>query len=208
MSKLRINSLVLGMVATNCYLVQNTETEELLIVDPADSPERIGQQAAKMGGRVCAVLLTHGHFDHMTAADACRKKYGVPIYACGEEREVLRNPSYNLSGMWASPLTLEADVYVEDKELLNLAGFEIEVLHTPGHTAGSVCYYIRAEHTLLSGDTLFAGSYGRTDFPTASMQKMRESIRRLMELPEDTDVRPGHGEATTIAEEKRYNPLA
>lgn len=208
MSKLKINSLVLGMVATNCYFVQNQETAELLIVDPADSPELIEQQVQKMGGRVCAILLTHGHFDHMAAADACRRKFGVSVYACSQERQVLENPSYNLSGLWAEPITLEADVYVEDGLGLSLAGFDIQVLHTPGHTAGSVCYYLEEERTLLSGDTLFDGSYGRTDLPTASMRQMRESIRRLLELPGDTAVYPGHGASTEIAEEKRYNPLA
>ena len=111
--------------------------------------------------------------------------------------------------MWHRPVTLKADQYLKDGQILSLAGFSIKVISTPGHTAGGLCYYLEKERVLFSGDTLFAGSYGRVDFPTSSMAEMARSVReRLLTLPEDTIVYPGHGESTDIRSEKKYNPLA
>lgn len=209
MKNLKIESMVLGAVQTNCYFLMNSETKELLIIDPADEFGRIESQIARMDAKPAAVLLTHGHFDHMMAADEVRRHWGVKVYAHELEQEVLGDPARNLSGMWASGYTMRADETVKDGDVLSLAGFEIRVMHTPGHTQGSVCYYFPEEKVLISGDTLFAQSVGRTDFPTSDGRKMRESIRRLLEtLPADTDVYPGHMGETTIGYEKRYNPFA
>ncbi len=203
-----IECLVLGMVSTSTWLLQNKETNEILIIDPADNASTIVRKVEQMGGTPKAVLLTHGHFDHIMASDDLRDKFDIPIYAFADEKMVLSNPRINLSGSWAAPYTLTADCYVSDKEKLQLAGFDIQVMHTPGHTIGSCCYYIKEEGVLFSGDTLFAGSIGRTDFPTSNMGYMRNSLRRLLtELPGETVVYPGHGEETTIAYEKRYNPF-
>lgn len=145
----------------------------------------------------------------MLAADALRSAYDIPVYACIQEKNLLKNARYNLSASWASPHVMEADRYLADGETFREAGFEIRLLHTPGHTEGSCCYYLPEEAVLFSGDTLFAGSVGRTDFPTSSGADMRKSLQRLLsELPADTRVCPGHGEETTIAYEKRYNPFA
>lgn len=199
MAKIEIRNLVLGMVATNCYFVKNTESGEMLLVDPADNFEAIRQQVLKMCGKPVAVLLTHGHFDHIMAAADCRKEWNIPVYAHKLEQEVLNSAGVNLSGQWMSPYTMTADRTVEDMDELCLAGFDIQVLHTPGHTQGSVCYYLKAEQVLFSGDTLFAQSYGRTDFPTSSMRQMQSSIGRILsELPEETVVYPGHNESTSI----------
>lgn len=209
MAQIRTEHLVLGMVATNTYLLKNTDTEELLIVDPADEAGIIQNKILEMKGKPAAVLLTHGHFDHMMAAEALKTRYGIPVLASREEQGLLNNPAYNLSGAWATPCTLAADQWLEDGEWLDLAGCRIQVLHTPGHTAGSCCFYLPEEKLLFSGDTLFAESVGRTDFPTSSAGQMQESLLRLLkELPEETHVYPGHGEETTIAYEKRYNPFA
>lgn len=114
-----------------------------------------------------------------------------------------------MSGAWSSPHVLTANQWVKEGEELNLAGMKLQVFHTPGHTAGSCCYYLQEEKVLFSGDTLFAGSVGRTDFPTSSTRDIRESLHRLLEeLPEETRVCPGHNEETTIGYEKRYNPFA
>lgn len=209
MKNLDIESLVLGGVQTNCYLLMHRDTKELLIVDPADEFFRIEQKIAAMGGKPAAVLLTHGHYDHMLAADEARRAYGVKVYAHELEEEVLSDPVKNLSGLWAAAHTMRADVTVKDREELSIAGFAIRVLHTPGHTQGSVCYYFPEERALISGDTLFAQSVGRTDFPTSDVRKMRQSVRMLLEtLPADTRVFPGHMGDTTIGYEKRYNPFA
>lgn len=209
MANAQIEWMVLGMVSTNTYLVKNQDTGELLIIDPADAAGRIQEKIGQLEGRPAAILLTHGHFDHMLAADALRSAYDIPVYACIQEKDLLKNARYNLSASWASPHVMEADRYLADGETFREAGFEIRLLHTPGHTEGSCCYYLPEEAVLFSGDTLFAGSVGRTDFPTSSGADMRKSLQRLLsELPADTRVCPGHGEETTIAYEKRYNPFA
>ncbi len=208
MKNATIECLVLGMVSTSTWLIQNKETKEILMIDPADNVNAIVRKVEQMGGVPKAVLLTHGHFDHIMAADDVRDRYDIPIYAFADEKLVLSNPRINLSGSWAAPYTLDVDCCVRDKDELKLAGFDIQVLHTPGHTLGSCCYYIKEEGVLFSGDTLFAGSIGRTDFPTSNMTHMRTSLRRLLtNLPGETIVYPGHGEETTIAYEKRYNPF-
>ncbi|MDO4490805.1 MAG: MBL fold metallo-hydrolase [Lachnospiraceae bacterium] len=209
MAQMKVEYLVLGMVSTNCYLIQNTETKELIFVDPADNAPQLIRQVEKMEGKPAAILLTHGHFDHIMAADQLRKEYDIPVYVHELDEEVLEDPALNLSGNWAGAYSMKGDKLVKEGDVLNIAGFEICVLHTPGHTQGSSCYYFPNEQLLVSGDTLFAQSYGRVDFPTSSAGAMKNSIKRLLsELPEDTAVLPGHEMTTSIAMEKRYNPLA
>lgn len=162
-----------------------------------------------MEGTPVAILLTHGHYDHMLAAEAVSKRFGIPVYAHEAEQEVLRDAQKNLSAAWSSPYTMEADRTVKEGDVLTLAGYEIRVMHTPGHTKGSVCYYLPEAGVLLSGDTLFCESYGRYDFPTSSGRDLVASVKRLLrELPENVKVYPGHNESTEIGYEKRYNPLA
>ena len=157
-------------------------------------------------------FLTHGHFDHIGAADALRKRYEIPVYAEEHEKELLASSALNLSGGWADSLTLTADHLLKDGDMLNIAGFTIRVLHTPGHTPGGCCYeLVRKKIFCFSGDTLFYMSVGqRTDFTgSRAVAAMRMSLHRLLEeLSEDTQVLPGHGESTTIGYEKRNNPYA
>ena len=186
---MKIQHSVLGMCATNTYYVYDDETKRGLIVDPADSPDTIIAKADSLPMIPEAILITHGHFDHMLAADDLRDEYGIPIIACAAEQQVLTDSIKNLSGSWASAHVLLADQWVCDGKKLELAGFSIEVFHTPGHTAGSCCYYLPEEEVLFSGDTLFAQSVGRTDFPTGSGTDMQASVKRLLkELPETTRV--------------------
>lgn len=207
MKKAELDKLVLGSVATNVWFLKNKETGELLIVDPADEQERILQKVRQMEGKPVGILLTHGHFDHILAAEFLRKHLGAEIYAMTQEQALLEDPDKNLSGMWTRrPVCLKADHFLSDNQELSLAGFTIRVLHTPGHTAGSCCYYLEDEQILISGDTLFLGDVGRTDMPTASGADMRRSISRLLsELPDGTHVYPGHDEETTIGYEKIHN---
>lgn len=208
MSKLEVQSLVLGSVGTNVYFLKNKETAELLIVDPAASPERIIDKVTEMDGKPVGILLTHGHFDHILAAEEVKEHYEIPIYATVYERKHLNNPALNLSGFSGKACSLSVDEETEDLEQLEIAGFEIQVLHTPGHTPGSCCYYLKAEDVLMSGDTLFCGSVGRTDFPGGSAREIVDSFHRLIKLlPEETKVYPGHDKTTTIGYEKRYNPF-
>ena len=206
---IKVNYRALGMLSTNCYVVENPDSQKVLIVDPGDSPLEIERQIDEIDGDPEAILLTHGHFDHMLAADALREKYHIPVYVHEKEQHLLGDPKENLSGLWSKPYTMQADKTVKEGDVLHLADFEIHVLATPGHTAGGVCYYIPAEKALFFGDTLFCESYGRYDFPTSSGRELIESVKRLLkELPGDVTVYPGHNDETTIEHEKRYNPLA
>lgn len=208
MKNMIIQQCVLGAVYTNCYFLMHKETKELLIVDPADAPEKIRQMVDRMGGTPVGVLLTHGHFDHIMAAEAVRDIYDLKIYAHKAEAELLRDSSVNLSGYQKQTCCVVPDVLLEDEEIFEAAGFSIRVLHTPGHTAGSCCYYFEEEEILISGDTLFCESVGRTDLPTGSTRQIIESLHRLLDtIPDQVNVLPGHESATTIAHEKRYNPF-
>lgn len=208
MSKLELQICQVGGLGTNCYLITNKDTKELIIVDPGGSENRIIQKINAMEGKPVAILLTHGHFDHILAVPPLKEKYQLPVYALLEEQELLGDARLNLSTWQGLRCGIQADEYLEDLDIVELAGFQIQVLHTPGHTRGSCCYYIQDENVLFSGDTLFCESCGRTDFPGGSGAQMRRSLQRLIgSLPEQTHVYSGHGQATTIEYEKRYNPF-
>ena len=205
MKRLDLQKCIVGSVFTNCYFLKNKETEEMLIVDPGDNADRIEQKVLEMQ---VAILLTHGHFDHILAAEEIKKKYNIPIYACAKEEKTLQDPRINLTAFHMSSYTLKADVYLKDLQVVELAGFSIQMIETPGHTLGSCCYYLKDEGVLFSGDTVFCGSVGRTDFPEGSTAAIVNSLHRLLEaLPDDTEVYPGHDTSTTIGYEKRYNPF-
>lgn len=218
---IRIENIVLGMCATNCYAVfdggaktpggyvDDGQLKEAVIIDPAADVARIEAMIARYNLKPVAVLLTHGHFDHMLAADAVRKRYGIKVYAGNEERIVMNSRSSNLSLPFTGDgMTLEADEYFKPGEELEFAGFRIGTISVPGHTIGSVCYYFKEQGVLFSGDTLFAGSVGRSDFPTGNAGQLIRAIRSgLMSLPDDVKVYPGHGESTTIGCERVNNPF-
>lgn len=198
---------IVGPVCTNCYLLVNHKTGELLVVDPGDQAQLIEKQIEKTGAKPVAILLTHGHFDHAGAAEALADKYQISIYAHEAERETLEDPGLNLCGMIGEHKVYHADIFVKDEEVLNLAGFSIRVFLTPGHTIGGCCYYIADEKILFSGDTLFQESVGRTDFPRGSASDLIRAIReKLMPLPDDVTVYTGHDESTLIGYERMYNP--
>ena len=208
MGQIEIKSMTLGMVATNCYLIINKETKEALLIDPADNALRNSNVIEENVCTLKAILLTHGHFDHIMALNELKKRYNVPVYAHEEEEDVLKQSSLNMSGMIGQIYTTQADIYVKDGEHLKLAGLDIIVLHTPGHTKGGVCYYLPEEKVLMSGDTLFHCSIGRTDFPTGSMSQLVRSVKeQLFVLPDDVQVYPGHDSVTSIGYEKQYNPF-
>ena len=204
----KIDSRILGMVGTNCYLLCNMDIKECVLIDPADSQDEISRMIDESGCSLKGILLTHGHFDHIMAADAVRDKYDVKGYASCDEKNTLEQPHINLGEAYGLKLSVKADVWHKDGEILKLAGFDIEALHTPGHTEGGSCYYIREIGVLFSGDTLFCGSVGRTDFPGGSMSEIVRSIKeKLMVLPDDTKVYPGHGEGTSVGYERENNPF-
>ena len=205
---IKIESRVLGPVATNCYLIINLDNNESIIVDPADSPESIYDMVVRSASKPQAILLTHGHFDHIMAAQAVKEKYNIPIYACRQEEEMLREPEINMTAHCGRDCSIAPDVFLEDLDVVKIAGFSVQMIHTPGHTKGSCCYYLKDEAVLFSGDTVFYGSVGRTDFPGGSTAQIVQSLHKLVDsLPEETEVFPGHDVSTSIGYEKRYNPF-
>ena len=205
---MQIQCYTLGSVGTHCYLLIQEETGEALLVDPADRGEFLEEKLTQQNLTLKGILLTHGHGDHIMAVSRLRETYQVPVLAHQGEQELLADPEQNLSqALFGCPVPLAADRWLGDGELVELAGLCLRVLHTPGHTPGSCCYYMEKEGVLFSGDTLFCASVGRTDFPGGSMSTLLHSIReKLLPLPDETKVYPGHAELTAIGEERRYNP--
>lgn len=151
--------------------------------------------------------MTHGHFDHASAAEELAKEFGISIYIYEDDKETLEDPEANVSYMMGESKVFHADVFLKDEQELDLAGFHIRVLHTPGHTKGGCCYYFPYEDVLFSGDTLFCTSVGRTDFKGGSSSDLIRSIKeKLMVLPDRTTVYPGHNDVTSIENERMYNP--
>ena len=208
MPSLEIQQYVVGPVATNCYFLVNKKTDEIIIVDPGAAGEALIQQVEMQQLQPVAILLTHGHFDHAGAAKQLGTHFQIPVYAAEAERETLENPVINLSGaMGGRAEKYQADQFLRDGEEIQLAGFEIRMLLTPGHTPGGCCYYFPKEQVLFSGDTLFAGSVGRTDFPGGSMSELVQAVKeKLMVLPDAVKVYPGHNDLTSIEQERYYNP--
>lgn len=204
---LTIYQLEIGAIRTNCYLVSDTETKDTIIIDPADSEEQIAVFIKEHELNIKGVFLTHGHFDHIYGAVPLANQFRVSLYACEKEKELLSQYELNCSTMIQRPIEIEADIWVKDGKTIQLGTLTFQVIETPGHTKGSVCYYFKKDNILLSGDTLFLESVGRTDLPTANSQEMINSVKnKLAVLPEETIVLPGHGECTTIAYEKKNNP--
>lgn len=208
MADLKIGRLMLGMCQTNCYFVYQEGKNEVIFIDPADRGDYIYEALQEKGFTVAGILLTHGHFDHIWGVEALREKSGVKVYAFEGEKNVCGNAKLNVSAQAGRECSIDADVYVKDGEEITIAGMTCRLIATPGHTEGSCCYYFEESGFLLSGDTLFAESVGRTDLPTGSMSTLVRSIKeKLFVLPDETKVYPGHGEATTIGYEKQYNPF-
>lgn len=205
---MKIERYALGSLGTNCYLVENEKTKELVIVDPADCPDYMISYVKRIGYEPKAILLTHGHFDHVMGINGWKKEFDIPVYIHKDEVQILKNPALNLSAMFGTSYAYEDVVCLEDEEMLELIGYTFEVIHTPGHTSGGCCYYVKDEEVLFSGDTLFCRSVGRSDFPTGSAATLVRSVKeRLFCLPEQVMVYPGHNDLTCIADEKQYNPF-
>ncbi|MGI6494723.1 MAG: MBL fold metallo-hydrolase [Kiritimatiellia bacterium] len=204
---MNIRWLTVGAFEENCALLWK-DPAQALVVDPGDEADHILETARSLGIRLAGALLTHGHIDHIAALDGLLAATPeLPVYLHPADAEwaftpVNRIPPYlRVPGV---PAGLRA---ANDGDALSVGGLEIAVLHTPGHSPGSVCYYLGGEKVLLAGDTLFAGSVGRTDLPGGDMRRQQDSLARLMTLPGEVVVCPGHGPRTTIARERAFNPF-
>ena len=205
---MKVERFVLGSLGTNCYLLINEETKELVIIDPATCPDYLVSHVKSNGYVPKAIFLTHGHFDHVMGIDGWVKEFHIPVYLHEEEKQILENPKLNLSVMFGASYAYNDVKCLKDKDVLEVAGLTFKIIHTPGHTSGGCCYYEEVAGVLVSGDTLFCQSVGRSDFPTGSMAILARSIKeKLFCLPDETMVYPGHNEQTSIGDEKLYNPF-
>ncbi|MBO4680215.1 MAG: MBL fold metallo-hydrolase [Lachnospiraceae bacterium] len=208
MMGVKIGRIPLGNMGTNCYFVYSEDTKDAIVFDPADNGDYLYEKLKDNGISVKAIFLTHGHFDHIYGVKKLKELSGAKVYASVDEVEVLKDPDKNVSEMFGRVISMEPDETFNDLDVITIAGMTFQVLATPGHTAGSVCFYFKDDNILIAGDTLFEGSVGRTDFPTGSMKTLVESINsKLMVLPDNTRVYPGHGGTTTIGDERQNNPF-
>ena len=189
---------------TNCYIVQDEKSKETMVIDPAGDVDRIVEMLDILNAKLKYIYLTHCHGDHIGGVKELKKRYGGQIVAHRNAAENLLNPDISLTSyIGFEGLTIEVDARVDDDDLLHLGDMEFRVIHTPGHTSGGSCLYCEAEKLLFSGDTLFRGTWGRTDVPTGNFEDIINSIvNKLLVLPDDTMVYPGHGAVTEIGDEK------
>ena len=206
---MKIKKYVVGMIGTNCYLVINEETKESVMVDPGAYPAKVKNAVKEQGLKLKAVLLTHAHFDHIMGLSDVMEDVKVPVYVEEADLPMMTDGESNLSSTYVrGGYRFEEAVPVSDGQQLEIAGFLFRVIHTPGHTPGGCCYYMEQEGVLFSGDTLFQTSVGRSDFPGGSASALVRSVKeKLLVLPEETHVYPGHMEETTIGYEKLHNPF-
>ncbi len=192
-----------GMLGTNCYVVYNKASKAGCIIDPGGEADKIMAFVNGNDIRVENIYLTHGHFDHIMVADVIKEKTGAQIAIYEKDAALALDTNGNCAYMMSLELSMKADKLLTDGEKVPFAGTQAKVINTPGHTAGSCCYYLEEMKVLFSGDTLFFECYGRTDLPTGSMSDMVHSLKdKLFELPEDVTAYPGHGAFTSIGYEK------
>jgi len=199
-----IKELVVGPLESNCYLIVDEHTKETLVIDPGDEPDRIIDLIHENSLQVKYIVCTHGHFDHVSAVSDIKKETGAPIIIHRDEQEVYRG-TRRQAVSWGFELDElpDPDMLVSEGDLLEIGSLKFVIIHTPGHSPGGIC--LSGEDILITGDTLFAGSVGRTDLHGGDMIELKKSFKRLMSLSEKTRILPGHGPETTIGREKKEN---
>ena len=189
---------------TNCYIIQDEKTRETMVIDPGGEVNKIGEMLETLDANVKYIVLTHCHGDHIAGVQGLKEKYGGKVLIHIQDEPGLRDPGINLAEyVGLGTVIIEADSRLNDNDLIHIGDIEFKVLHTPGHTQGGICLYQENEKILFSGDTIFRGTWGRTDLPTSSFEAVIKSItERIMILPEDTIIYPGHGKSTMVKEEE------
>lgn len=202
-----IESIVTPGMGVNCYLVSCDKTRKAILIDPGAGSRRILDWLQKRNLDILRIILTHGHYDHIGAVEQLRKELKVEVAIHQDDADMLADPAKNLSRYSGLAIkVLPAEIILQDNQEFLVGEMKIKILHTPGHTPGGIC--LLTEEGLLSGDTLFDGSIGRTDFPGGDMATLLKSIKdKLMVLNDDVQVFPGHESTTTIGRERKFNPF-
>lgn len=200
-------ALVVGMYGANCYIVGSEETKEAAVIDPGAEFNKIDSKLKDLGLKPTMVILTHYHGDHIGAVQEFIDKYDTKIYIHKEDAKSLNDSSMNLTkSMFGKDIEVKADVELSDGDEINLGDLKFEIIHTPGHTKGGIC--IKVGNIMMTGDTLFNSSIGRTDFPGGSFEEIIKSIKeKVFKYDDDTILYPGHMSSSTIKREKQYNPF-
>lgn len=203
---MQIKRLVVGELATNCYLIGCEDTGKAALVDPGGSAKTILEELALGQWQLEKIILTHAHYDHFGAVSQILEQRKVPVAIGRADAKALSEPGLNLTGLFGeAPCGFEAEILLDEGQKVEVGNLKFEVLHTPGHSQGGIC--LLGEEVLLTGDTLFAGSIGRTDFPGGSHKLLMESLKRLATLPGRLKVLPGHGPVSTMEQELAENPF-
>ena len=207
MSELKVGCIVMGILENNVYFVHREGEYDAVIIDPNSQGANLFTKLREKGLTVKGILLTHGHFDHIMGVNDLKEISEATIYASEDEENLLGDPKLNSSYKVGKSYTVKPDVLLKEGEVVEVGSMKFKMIKTPGHTEGSCCYYCEDEGILFSGDTLFCEGAGRTDFETGNAGQLKQSLKKLMELPGNVKVYPGHGEFTTIEHEQMYNPF-
>ena len=206
---MQITNMPSGPISVNTYLVVDETTGKGFIIAPGGWTQQMKDHVMSTGVDLEYIVLTHGHSDHIMGIPALQKDFpDAKIVADQAEEQMLGDPDFNMSRQWGQLTRVHPDIFVNDGDTLTCGSIEMRFMSTPGHSPGGMCIYVPAWNVLFSGDTLFQGSIGRTDFPGCSFKKLKASIHeKLWPLPDETDVYPGHMGPTNIGWEKEHNPF-
>ena len=200
---LKLKSIIAG-IETNCYIIVDEDTKETIVIDPGGEIEKIIKTLELLDAKVKYIYLTHCHADHIGEVRKLKEMKGGNILIHKEDYDGLKNPEINLTGfMTEKEIIVEADSRVNNEDVIHIGQLEFEVIHTPGHTKGGSCLYYKKKKMLFAGDTIFKGTWGRTDMPTGNFEDVIKSItNKILVLPDDTIIYPGHGSTTRVVEEE------
>lgn len=204
---MRIDVMTVGPLQANCFIVWDDSSREAIVIDPGDEPDRILSFIKENNLKVRYIVCTHAHFDHVGALPELKVHTGAPVAVHEAEKEIYEG-ARDMAAFFGYDIEKlpEPDIYLRDNDLINMGSVQLRVLHTPGHSPGGLCLY--GNGVIFTGDTIFAGSVGRTDFYGGDINQLKHSFKRILSLPPDTKILPGHGPGTTVDEEKRENPFS
>ena len=203
--KIKYKKFIVGKLQANSYILFTDNLEKCLIIDPGDEAHKLTEFIKNIGLKPAGIILTHGHFDHCAAAKELKSLYKIPVMIHKDDRDLLTSPLYvELADLLNISIPPKADLLLKDDETIIEGGIELKVIHTPGHTQGSICLKSTG-NLLFTGDTLFKGSVGRSDLQESDSNKLKKSLNILKQFPPDTIILPGHGESSTIKQEIELN---